>query len=259
MKKRILSMLLVIVMVLSMVPVTALAEGELTITSTKGSAVIGKDQLTLTVTGGAPTDTFMWSSDGTGVTLKPSDDTQSCILEGVRQGTSTVTVTNRNASKSGTKSFKIYLEPVELKIVAKTGETETDTLKVGQTLELGCTYQNADEVQEKSMKWEVTDVDGTNVMTINQNGVLEAKNVGTAKVTLAFNGARAYRTFTVAAADPGEITIEKSAESVKVGESITLTVSIGDDSGIAAKTYNFSVDSSSTGNVGLSRSDSSNR
>ena len=41
MKKRILSMLLVIVMVLSMVPVSALAAGELTITSTKGSAVIG--------------------------------------------------------------------------------------------------------------------------------------------------------------------------------------------------------------------------
>ena len=87
MKKRILSMLLVIVMVLSMVPVSALAAGELTITSTKGSAVIGKDKLTLQVTGGEVTDQFTWSAEGASVTLTPSEDTLSCTLEGNEQST----------------------------------------------------------------------------------------------------------------------------------------------------------------------------
>ena len=52
MKKRIISMLLVIVMVLALVPVQALAEGELKITSTKSSkyVVIGVDEITLNAT-----------------------------------------------------------------------------------------------------------------------------------------------------------------------------------------------------------------
>ena len=211
MKKRILSMLLVIVMVLSMVPVSALAAGKLTITSTKGSAVIGKDKLKLQVTGGEVTDQFTWSAEGASVTLTP-EDTLSCTLEGNEQGTATVKVTNRDGSKSGTKSFQIYLQPEELKIIdADTKETAVSELKVGQTLNLGFTCKNLDTIQGKSLKWAVADVTGTNVMTIDQRtGALEAKNAGTAKVTLAFNGGRAEQTFTVSPADPPapkEITI----------------------------------------------------
>ena len=117
MKKRILSMLLVIVMVLSMVPVSALAAGELTITSTKGSAVIGKDKLKLSVTGGEAADTFSWSAEGADVTLTPSADTKDCTLEGNTQGTVTVTVKTEDGTKSGKKDFQIYLQPEELKII----------------------------------------------------------------------------------------------------------------------------------------------
>lgn len=233
MKKRILSMLLVIVLVLSMVPVSALAEGELTITSTKGSAVIGKDKLTLSVTGGVATDTFGWSAEGANVTLTPSEDTKTCTLEGNTQGTVTVTVKTANEAKSGTKNFQIYLQPEDLSIIdADTKEAAVGELKVGQTLNLGFTCQNLDAIQGKSLKWEVTDVTGTDVMTIDQkSGALEAKNAGTAKVTLAFNGGRAEQTFTIAPADPPapkEMTVTPATAEMYPNRSLKLVASVED-------------------------------
>ncbi len=233
MKKRILSMLLVIVMVLSMVPVSALAAGELTITSTKGSAVIGKDKLTLSVTGGEAADTFSWSAEGADVTLAPSTDTKTCTLEGNTQGTVTVTVKTADEAKSGTKSFQIYLQPEDLKIIdADTKEAAVDELKVGQTLNLGFTCQNLENIQGKSLKWEVTDVTGTDVMTIDQkSGALEAKNAGTAKVTLALNGGRAEQTFTVSPVDPPapkEMTVTPATAEMYPNRSLKLVASVED-------------------------------
>lgn len=260
MKKRILSMLLVIVMVLSMVPVSALAAGELTITSTKGSAVIGKDKLTLRVTGGEVTDQFTWSAEGASVTLTPSEDTLSCTLEGNEQGTATVKVTNRDGSKSGTKSFQIYLQPEELKIIdADTKETAVSELKVGQTLNLGFTCKNLDTIQGKSLKWAVADVTGTNVMTIDQRtGALEAKNAGTAKVTLAFNGGRAEQTFTVSPADPPapkEITITPATAEMYPYRSLKLEADVegvqwtSSDDTVATVSSDGEVKSLKTGSV----------
>ena len=259
MKKRILSMLLVIVMVLSMVPVSALAAGELTITSTKGSAVIGKDKLKLQVTGGEVTDQFTWSAEGASVTLTP-EDTLSCTLEGNEQGTATVKVTNRDGSKSGTKSFQIYLQPEELKIIdADTKETAVSELKVGQTLNLGFTCKNLDTIQGKSLKWAVADVTGTNVMTIDQRtGALEAKNAGTAKVTLAFNGGRAEQTFTVSPADPPapkEITITPATAEMYPYRSLKLEADVegvqwtSSDDTVATVSSDGEVKSLKTGSV----------
>lgn len=260
MKKRILSMLLVIVMVLSMVPVSALAAGKLTITSTKGSAVIGKDKLTLQVTGGEVTDQFTWSAEGDSVTLTPSENTLSCTLEGNEQGTATVKVTNRDGSKSGTKSFQIYLQPEELKIIdADTKETAVSELKVGQTLNLGFTCKNLDTIQGKSLKWAVADVTGTNVMTIDQRtGALEAKNAGTAKVTLAFNGGRAEQTFTVSPADPPapkEITITPATAEMYPYRSLKLEADVegvqwtSSDDTVATVSSDGEVTSLKTGSV----------
>lgn len=260
MKKRILSMLLVIVMVLSMVPVSALAAGELTITSTKGSAVIGKDKLTLRVTGGEVTDQFTWSAEGASVTLTPSEDTLSCTLEGNEQSTATVKVTNRDGSKSGTKSFQIYLQPEELKIIdADTKETAVSELKVGQALNLGFTCKNLDTIQGKSLKWAVADVTGTNVMTIDQKtGALEAKSVGTAKVTLAFNGGRAEQTFTVSPADPPapkEITITPATAEMYPNRTLELKASVegvawkSSDETVATVSSDGEVKSLKTGSV----------
>lgn len=227
MKKRIISMLLVIVMVLALVPVQALAEGELTITSTKGSAVIGKDQVTLTVAGGAESDKYEWSAPES-VTLTPSADTKTCTLEGKTQGTVTVTVKTEDGTKSGKKDFQIYLQPEELKIIdADTKVTAKEELKVGETLNLGFTCKNLESIQGKSTKWEATDVTGTGVLTVDQKtGALEAKGVGTAKVTLAFNGGRAYQTFTVSPADLKEMTVTPAQAEMYPNRTLTLTASV---------------------------------
>ena len=250
-------MLLVIVMVLSMVPVTALAEGELTITSTKGSAVIGKDKLTLSVAGGEATDTFSWSAEGANVTLAPSTDTKTCTLEGNTQGTVTVTVKTANGAKSGTMDFQIYLQPEDLKIIdADTKEAAVGELKVGQTLNLGFTCQNLDTIQGKSLKWETSD---ETVVTINQkSGALEAKNAGTAKVTLAFNGGRAEQTFTVSPVDPPapkEMTVTPATAEMYPNRTLTLVASVEDiswessDETVATVSANGEVKSLKVGSV----------
>ena len=89
MKKRILSMLLVIVLVLSVLPVQVLAAGELEITSSKGSAVIGVDTLTLSAENSDKTpitEKLKWSADEDSVVLTPSEDMLTCKLEGKKQG-----------------------------------------------------------------------------------------------------------------------------------------------------------------------------
>ena len=212
------------------------------------------------MTGGEVTDQFTWSSEGASVTLTPSENTLSCTLEGNEQGTATVKVTNRDGSKSGTKSFQIYLQPEELKIIdADTKETAVSELKVGQALNLGFTCKNLDTIQGMSLKWEVADVAGTNVMTIEQKtGALEAKSVGTAKVTLAFNGGRAEQTFIVSPADPPapkEITITQTTAEMYPYRSLKLEADVegvqwtSSDDTVATVSSDGEVKSLKTGSV----------
>ena len=116
MKKRILSMLLVIVMVLSLVPVSALAEGEYTITSAKGSVVVG-EELELTVVGAAATDDVKWSVTGDGKVALSSDKGLPVKITGQRQGK--ITVKAEAGTKSGTREYTVYQKRVDLAIIDK--------------------------------------------------------------------------------------------------------------------------------------------
>lgn len=207
MKKRILSMLLVIVMVLSLVPVTALAD-DITITSAKSSVVVG-EELELTAKGAAATDTVTWSVTGNEM-VKLSSDTGSTVkMLGQRQGK--VTVTANVGTKSGTREYTVYQKPVDLAIIDKeTGVAPVTNLTIGDKLKLGYTCANEGTMTEKSIVWESTT--GTVVSVNSTTGELEALGAGEATVTLRFNGERAELKFVVSAPVPKKMTVKADGE-----------------------------------------------
>ena len=207
MKKRILSMLLVIVMVLSLVPVSALADS-ITITSTKGSVVVG-EKIQLTAEGANATDDVKWSVEGDGVALS-SDTGRIVEMEGQRQGKVTVKATI-GTTKSGERTYTVYQQPVDLAIIDKdTDVAPVTNLTIGDKLKLGYTCTNEGTMTEKSMVWESTR--GTVVTVDSTTGELEALGAGEATVTLRFNGERAELKFVVSAPVPKKMTVKADGE-----------------------------------------------
>ena len=208
MKKRILSMLLVIVMVLSLVPVSALADG-ITITSTKGSVVVG-EKIELKADGANATDTVTWSVTGDGKVALSSDTGPTVEMEGQRQGKVTVKATI-GTTKVGERTYTVYQQPVDLAIIDKdTGVAPVTSLTIGDKLKLGYTCTNEGTMTEKSMVWASTI--GTVVAVDSTTGELEAQSAGEATVTLRFNGERAELKFVVSAPVPKKMTVKADGE-----------------------------------------------
>ena len=207
MKKRILSMLLVIVMVLSLVPVSALAEGEYTITSAKGSVVVG-EELELIAGGAAATDDVNWIVTGDGKVALSSDKGSSVKITGQRQGK--ITVKAEAGTKSGTREYTVYQKPVDLAIIDKdTGVAPVTSLTVGDTRKLDYTCTHLATITEKSTRWETS---AATVVDVNSKGELEALGAGEATVTLRFNGERAELKFVVSAPVPKKMTVKADGE-----------------------------------------------
>lgn len=216
MKKRILSMLLVIVMVLSMVPVSALADG-ITITSKKGSVVVG-EKIELTADGAAATDDVKWTVTGDGMVKLSSDTGLTVEMEGQRQGKVTVKATS-GTTKFGERTYTVYQLPVDLAIIDKdTGVAPVTNLTIGDKLKLDYTCTNLATITEKSTRWETS---VATVVDVNSNGELEAKGAGEATVTLRFNGGRAELKFVVSAPVPKKMTI-KADEALYSGKTVQL-------------------------------------
>ena len=240
MKKRILSMLLVIVMVLSLVPVSALAAEELKIASTKSSkyVVIGVDEITLSATNAIGTPItggkLNWTFDPADrIKVESATDT-TCTIKGAAQGEVTVKVTGESSGNTGTKTLTVIQPPEDLKIVkAGTTEAPASTMKVGESVQLGYTCTNADKIESALIvtDWKVKNESEAGVLTVSDAGVLTAGKVGTAEVRFAMNGKSVVQKFTVSPADPpapGLITVTESnnAHNVYVGKSLTLTAKI---------------------------------
>lgn len=271
MKKRILSMLLVIVMVLSMVPVTALAANELKITSTKSSkyVVIGVDEITLSATNAIGTPItggkLIWTFDPADrIKVESATDT-TCTIKGAAQGEVTVKVTGESSGNTGTTTLTVIQPPENLKIIkAGTAEAPASTMKVGESVQLGYTCSNADKIEPALIvtDWKVKNESEAGVLTVSDAGVLTAGKAGTAEVRFAMNGKSVVQKFTVSPADPpapGEVTVNASAGTVLMGKSVTLSAVIDGRSDLLGNSYTWQVDSEkSTGNVTFAASSSDN-
>lgn len=257
MKKRILSMLLVIVMVLSMVPVSALATEELKVVSTKTSkyVVIDVDEITLsatdasgnTITGGK----LDWKFDPADRIAVVSDTDTSCTIKGAAQGEVTVTVKGEASGRTGIKTLTVLQPPEDLQIVkANTTEAVSDSIKVGDTIELGYTCSNADKIDPAYIvsNWKVQNESETGVLTVSDAGVLTAGKVGTAEVRFAMNGKSVVQKFTVSPADPpapGKITVTSKDDvtSIMTLRDLTLFANIEGYPSLSNFTWELAQDS----------------
>lgn len=179
MKKRIISMLLVIVMVLALVPVQALAEGELKITGTnymeEGTSV------TLTLNGVNATDTITWKSNNEAVATANCVGTAlaECTVTGVKEGKTDIVATVNGVEK--TYPVAVYRKTTEIPAV-----TTTDTVVDlnGGTVQLEYTVSKGTESQEV-VRWRSSD---KKVATVNWKGVLTPVAEGHTNISVFYNG-----------------------------------------------------------------------
>lgn len=240
MKKRILSMLLVIVLVLSLVPVSALAEGELKITSTKSSeyVVIGVDEITLTATksdGTAPAGSLTWEvAPENALERIEAADSAKFQFKGKTQGDVTVTVTDEDGN-TGTKKLIVLLPPENLEIV-KAGTTEpvSGDLKVGEpAVALGYTCSNEEKIDPAyiTSNWKLLSANPAGALTVSDTGVVTAVEAGKAVVRFALNGKSVTKEFTIAPADPPapkEMTVTPATAEMYPNRSLKLVASVED-------------------------------
>lgn len=238
MKKRILSMLLVIVLVLSLVPVSALAEGELKITSTKSSeyVVIGVDEITLTATksdGTAPAGSLTWEvAPENALERIEAADSAKFQFKGKTQGDVTVTVTDEDGN-TGTKKLIVLLPPENLEIV-KAGTTEpvSGDLKVGEpAVALGYTCSNEEKIAPAyiTSNWKLLSANPAGALTVSDTGVVTAVEAGKAVVRFALNGKSVTKEFTIAPADPPapkEMTVTPATAEMYPNRSLQLVASV---------------------------------
>lgn len=179
MKKRILSMLLVIVMVLALVPVQALADGELKITGTNYMEQ-GKS-VTLTLSGANATDMITWKSNAETVATVnyTENDPTVCEVTGVYEGKTDIIATVNGVEK--TYPVAVYRKTTEMPAV-----TTTDTVVDlnGGTVQLEYTVSKGTESQEV-VRWRSSD---KKVATVNWKGVLTPVAEGHTNISVFYNG-----------------------------------------------------------------------
>lgn len=222
-------MLLVIVLVLSVLPVQVLAEGEpLKIVSSGASKnfVIGRDtDFALSVKEGDTTvEGIAWSAEPSGVV-----DLATLVLagklKGVAPGNVTITATLSDG-RTLTENFSVYQLPENLTIVEDDGTTAGKTLSTNLKLndEVIVKYTCDNDIGEHIISgWKLLDNDG--VLSFDEENLkLKAEKAGTAKLRLAVNGAEKIETFTVTEDVAGHITAVPNVETLTVGDAMTLTL-----------------------------------
>ena len=176
MKKRILSMLLVIVLVLSLVPVSALADG---ITITGKNYMAEGESVELTLSGVGATSSVT-PDDPSVVTVNWIATTpEKCTVTGVVEGKTNITVTEGTRTK--TYPVAVY-KPVSSAPTIST--TDTTVNLAGGDVTLAYAVSEGTEKQ-KVVRWSSSNKD---VATITYQGVLTPKNEGTTDIKVFYNG-----------------------------------------------------------------------
>jgi len=135
--------------------------------------VDGTETLTATITpSNATNKRVTWSSSNTGVATVGNG-----IVTAVSTGTATITVTTVDGDK--TASCEVTVSPVEILVESVSLETSISLVVGGtETLTATITPSNA---TNKSVTWSSSNED---VVTVSESGVITAKKVGTATITV---------------------------------------------------------------------------
>ena len=197
------------------ITVVATEVSSITLDKSSASLKVG-ETVTLTATIG-PDD----ATDKT-VTWTTSDATVATVSNGVviakKLGTATVT------AKAGDKTATCSISVVPTEVSSITLDKSSAYLKVGETVTLTATI-GPDDATDKTVTWTTSDA---TVATVS-NGVVIAKKLGTATVTAKAGDKTATCSISVVPTEVSSITLDKSSAYLKVGETVTLTATIGPD------------------------------
>lgn len=226
MKKRILSMLLVIVMVLSLVPVSALADGAISVAGLPQTAAVGGEVIFSATVDGNPITDATWESSDPNI-AKPIriEGTNQCKIEGVGQGAAKITV-KKEGLADGVRWASFYIKQDSVAIEGPTTVTAGENVKLSFAVPEGVTQKNVKwTLDESCTTYASMDSETANPMTLSVNANAVGKKV---KVNLSFNGAENTKELEIVAPTPGKITVtsENNVTSIMTGRKLKLLANI---------------------------------
>ena len=188
---------------------------EITLSAKETSLKVGETvTLTATVKPDDATDkTVTWTS---------SDESVATVSNGVviakKVGTATI------YAKAGDKTATCAITVVATSVTSVSLDKTTASLKAGETVTLTATVK-PDDATDKTVTWSTSDAS----VAMVENGVITAKNVGTATIYAKAGDKTATCAITVVATPVASVSLDKTTASLKAGETVTLTATVKPD------------------------------
>ena len=161
-----------------------------------------------------------WSSSNASV----ASVNGSGLVTGAGAGSATITATSEG--QSGTSSVTVTFVPV----ASVTVNPPSASVQVGQTVQLTATPRdaNGNALPGRTVTWASTN---TTVATVNGQGLVTTKVVGSATITATSEGQTGTAAITVTAAPVATVTVSPAAAAVQPGQTVQLTATTKDANG----------------------------
>src|SRR5437773_819613 len=163
--------------------------------------------------------TVTWASNNSTVTVGGNG-----LATGAGTGSATITATSEG--QSGTSGVTVTFVPV----ASVTVNPASASVQVGQTVQLTATPRdaNGNQLPGRTVTWASTN---TTVATVNGQGLVTTKVVGSATITATSEGQSGSAAITVTAAPVATVTVSPAAAAVQPGQTVQLTATTRDANG----------------------------
>ena len=161
-----------------------------------------------------------WSSSNASV----ASVNGSGLVTGAGAGSATITATSEG--QSGTSSVTVTFVPV----ASVTVNPPSASVQVGQTVQLTATPRdvNGNALPGRTVTWASTN---TTVATVNGQGLVTTRVVGSATITATSEGQSGSAAITVTAAPVATVTLSPAAAAIQPGQTAQLTATTKDANG----------------------------
>ena len=197
------------------VTVVATDVTSVTLDKTSASLRVGENvTLTAIVKPDDATDkTVAWSTSDASVATVTNG-----VVVAVEVGSATIT------AKAGDKTATCTITVVVTPVTSVTLDKVSASLKAGETVTLTATV-NPSDATDKTVTWSTSDA----AVAMVSNGVVTAVKVGVATITAKAGDKTATCAITVVPTPVTSVTLDQTAASLKIGETVTLTATVNPD------------------------------
>src|SRR5438477_12875 len=184
-----------------------------------------------------------WSSSSSSV----ASVNGSGLVTGAGAGSATITATSEG--QSGTSGVTVTFVPV----ASVTVNPASASVQVGQTVQLSATPRdaNGNALPGRTVTWASTN---TTVATVNGQGLVTTKVVGSATITATSEGQTGTAAITVTAAPVATVTVSPAAAAIQPGQTAQLTAITKDANGniLTGRTMTWASNNNPAGTVSSS-------